>query len=68
MKSFAVLLALASIVVASPTLVNNAQTPLGAVQNVEYPGYNLDLAELRLVQVEGQDPVWVSELEKVCGS
>ena len=63
MKSFAALLALASLVVASPTLSGNVQTPL--TSDVEYAGYSLDLAEMRLVQLEGQDPVWVSELEKV---
>jgi leucyl aminopeptidase len=35
------------------------------------PGFNLDLDELRLVQLsEGQEPVWMTELEKVrihCG-
>ena len=66
MKSFSVLLALASLVIASPAILNNAQIPLGSVQDAtQYPGYDLDLAELRLVQVEDQDPVWVSELEKV---
>jgi leucyl aminopeptidase len=30
------------------------------------PGFNLNLDELRLVQLsEGQDPVWMTELEKV---
>jgi leucyl aminopeptidase len=30
-----------------------------------YPGYDLDLNELRLVQLEGLDPVWMTEYEKV---
>lgn len=64
MKSFAVLLALASLVVASPALLVDSQSPLTKVQ-AEYPGYSLDLAELRLVQIEGQEPTWVSELEKI---
>lgn len=30
------------------------------------PGFNLNLDELRLVQLsEGQEPVWMTELEKV---
>lgn len=64
MRSFAVLLALASLVVATQSLVDNAQTPLGSVSS-QVPGFTLDLAEMRLVQVEGQEPAWVSELEKV---
>ena len=63
MKSFAVLLALASLVVASPALLADTQSPLTKVL-ADYPGYSLDLAELRLVQIEGQEPTWVSELEK----
>lgn len=31
-----------------------------------YPGYDLDLNELRLVQLEGGEPVWMTEYEKVC--
>lgn len=61
MKSFAILLALASIVVASPSLVVDDQTPLAVA---EYAGYDLDLAQLRLVQVEGKEPEWISELDK----
>ncbi|EKM59666.1 uncharacterized protein PHACADRAFT_170253 [Phanerochaete carnosa HHB-10118-sp] len=64
MKSFAALLALASLVVASPSLLLNTQQPLTNIQN-EYPGYSLDLAALRLVQVEGKEPIWVPELEKI---
>ena len=30
-----------------------------------YPGFDLDLNELRLVQLEGRDPVWMTEYEKV---
>ena len=29
-------------------------------------GFSLDLTEKRLVQMEGKDPVWMTELEKVC--
>lgn len=31
-----------------------------------YPGYDLNLNELRLVQLEGGEPVWMTEYEKVC--
>lgn len=31
-----------------------------------YPGYDLNLNELRLVQLEGREPVWMTEYEKVC--
>jgi len=30
-----------------------------------YPGFDLDLNELRLVQLEGRDPVWMTEYEKI---
>ena len=30
-----------------------------------YPGFDLDLSALRWVQLEGQDPVLMTELEKV---
>ena len=36
------------------------QNPLQA-----YPGFDLDLSALRWVQLEGQDPVMMTELEKV---
>ena len=31
----------------------------------DYPGFDLNLNELRLVQLEGRDPVWMTEYEKV---
>lgn len=31
-----------------------------------YPGYDLNLHDLRLVQLEGREPVWMTEYEKVC--
>ena len=30
-----------------------------------HPGYDLNLNELRLVQLEGREPVWMTEYEKV---
>lgn len=40
--------------------------PLGFAQDDQTPlGYDLDLSSLRLVQLEGNDPVWMTEIEKV---
>jgi len=60
MKAFAQLLALASLAVSASLAYE--QVPFAATQ---YPGFSLDLAERRLVQVEGQSPMWVTELEKI---
>lgn len=35
------------------------------VGSENYPGFSLDLNAQRLVQMEGQAPVWITELEKV---
>jgi bacterial leucyl aminopeptidase len=40
------------------------QIPLRQTETT-YPGFNLDLNSLRLVQLEGSDPLWMTELEKV---
>ena len=40
------------------------QQPLD-MQVQTYPGFDINLSELRLVRLEGQEPVWMSELEKV---
>ncbi|RDX45615.1 peptidase [Lentinus brumalis] len=59
------LLALISAVVATPvTLYSNEQSPLGDVLPGEYPGFYLDLSAPRLVQLEGQEPVVMTESEK----
>ena len=44
-------------------VLENAQAPIhfGA-----YPGFDLDLNAPRLLQFENQEPVWMSELDKVC--
>jgi len=40
--------------------------PLGFAQGDQTPlGYDLDLSSLRLVQLEGKDPVWMTEIEKI---
>lgn len=63
MKSFSVLLSLACIATASPLF--EEQVPLGAGLMTSYPGFTLDLNAQRLVKIENQAPVWVSELEKI---
>jgi len=63
MKSFAILISFVSLVAATP-LAYNEQLPLG-VQQTSYPGFDLDLNALRLVQMEGESPVWMTELEKI---
>jgi hypothetical protein len=51
---------------------NGGQVQFSAEDYTNYPGYDLDLNELRLVQLEGREPVWMTEYEKVrfwcCGS
>ncbi|CAA7259515.1 unnamed protein product [Cyclocybe aegerita] len=61
MKSFAALLALVHLVAATP-ITHNEQVPLN---QATYPGFDLDLNARRLVQMEGQAPVWMTELEKI---
>lgn len=66
MKSICALLSLVSLAISSPVLQfsgDSEQQVLG--YPTEYPGFDLDLNELRLVELEGQAPVWMSELEKV---
>ena len=65
MKSFVVLLSFASLALSLPLLSDNVQHPLGQVQHTTASGLDLDLSERRLIQVEGQSPIWVTELEKV---
>ncbi|KAI0723391.1 peptidase [Earliella scabrosa] len=64
---FLSLLALVSAAVATPlSIYDNAQSPLGDVLPTEYPGFDLDLNEPRLVQLEGhEEPVMMTELEKI---
>ncbi|KAF8205140.1 peptidase [Pholiota molesta] len=63
MKSFSLLIALVSLVSATPLLYDD-QIPLNA-EATTYPGFDLDLNALRLVQMDGQAPVWMTELEKI---
>jgi bacterial leucyl aminopeptidase len=69
MKSALALLSLVTLALAGPVLQFEGdadQQFLGLPTT--YPGYDLDLNEQRLVELEGQPPKWVSELEKVCCS
>ncbi|KAF4610436.1 hypothetical protein D9613_006927 [Agrocybe pediades] len=63
MKSFAILLSFVSLISATP-LAYDHQSPLSS-QITSYPGFDYDLNALRLVQLEGQEPVWMTELEKI---
>jgi hypothetical protein len=49
---------------------NGGQVRFSAEDYANCPGYDLDLNELGLVQLEGRKPVWMSEYERVefCGS
>ena len=68
MKSVSPLLALACLASASPISTSyGGQVTLGGLEeyHTNYPGFNVDLSAQRLVQLEGKDPIWMSELEKV---
>ncbi|PCH41436.1 Zn-dependent exopeptidase [Wolfiporia cocos MD-104 SS10] len=64
MKSLACLLSLVSVAVASLAYGDGEQVLLGDGRQT-YPGFDLDLSDLRWVQLEGQAPVMMSELEKI---
>ena len=59
-------LAFLAVAIASPSY-RNEQVPLGGLEDriTTVPGYDVDLNAQRLVQMEGQEPVWMTELEKV---
>ncbi|KAI0079660.1 peptidase [Panus rudis PR-1116 ss-1] len=63
MRAFLAILALAT--VASALLDTADQVPLDVQRPLTYPGFSLDLSERRLVQLEGQEPVWMTELDKI---
>lgn len=61
MKTIFALLPLLSLSLASPVF---DQMPMGLSE--QHPGFEgWDLNEMRLVQMEGQAPVWMAEWEKV---
>jgi len=49
-------------VVASASPIDGEQVPF-ALES--FPGFSLDLSAQRLVEMQGQPPVWMSELEKI---
>ncbi len=66
MKSFVFLSALVSLALATSLGYNSAYK--GQVLMTEqstFPGFNLDLSARRLVEFEGQEPIWMTELQKV---
>ena len=64
MKSFAALLTLASLAVSATALADNAQYPLAEERLASYPGYDLDLSELRTIELDDNTRRVVTELEK----
>lgn len=65
MKSFTALLALASLAVSATALPDNAQYPLAQEQLTSYPGFDLDLTERRVIELDDNTRRVVTELEKV---
>jgi leucyl aminopeptidase len=66
MKSSAILLSLACAVISSPlSAIEGEQAPFDVGLMTSYPGFTLDLDAQRLVQIEGGDPVWMTEMDKV---
>lgn len=61
MKSLSLLLPLVCLAAASPVVLDQHAFQYSATE----PGYHLDLGAQRLVQTEGQAPVWMTELDKV---
>jgi leucyl aminopeptidase len=61
MRSLVFLLGLVNLVVSGPL----AFEQVSISQQHYHPGFTLDLNERRLVQFEGQEPKWLTELEKV---
>lgn len=74
MKNIFAGLSLASLALAIPFYSSenpngDSQVQLGKFtpeDYANYPGFDLNLNELRLVQLEGREPVWMTEYEKVC--
>jgi len=63
MRSLLILLSLACATIATPLSSFSDQVPLS--NRLEYQGFDLDLNAPRLVQMEGQPPIWITELEKI---
>jgi leucyl aminopeptidase len=69
MKSVLAFLSLAFLATARPlsSLESSEQVFFGGLEEhgTNYPGFDLDLTSRRLVQMEGREPVWMTELEKI---
>ncbi|TFK29308.1 peptidase [Coprinopsis marcescibilis] len=66
MKSFAALLSIVSLALGASVLhfkEDAAQAPM--TLPMSHPSFDLDLNEVRLVELEGQPPQWMTELDKV---
>lgn len=62
MKSFAAILSLLTLVTSGVVAL-----PYGIQSPFEiHPGFNLDLNAQRLIELDGHQRVWMTELEKVC--
>ncbi|KIL68126.1 hypothetical protein M378DRAFT_185173 [Amanita muscaria Koide BX008] len=62
MKAALISISFVCAALATPLRVFDVQTPI--VDHLQ-PGFNLDLSVPRLVQFEGQEPVWITELDKI---
>lgn len=62
MKAALISISFVCAALATPLRVFDVQTPI--VDHIQ-PGFNLDLNVPRLVQFEGQEPVWITELDKI---
>jgi leucyl aminopeptidase len=69
MKSTFALLSLACLAVSRPlsSPETSEQVFLGGLEehSTNYPGFDIDLTSQRLIQLEGREPIWMTELEKV---
>lgn len=66
MKTSLVLLSLAYSALSTPLfVVEGEQAPFNARLTTSYPGFSLDLNAQRLIQTEGREPIWMTEMDKV---
>jgi leucyl aminopeptidase len=69
MKSTFALLSLACLAVSRPlsSTETSEQVFLGGLEehSTNYSGFDIDLTSQRLIQLEGREPIWMTELEKI---
>lgn len=66
MKSSLLLLSLACTTFSAPVFVaDGEQNPFYAGLRTDYPGFTLVLDAQRLVQIEGGETIWMTEMDKV---